>query len=340
MTDIQPRLVPRWQELQRQLHVIGGLDNLICRTAIAHQTFDYMSTDRQYGNPDPRTGLFTLATLHGPGHMESCEELGPEWHYHSSKPENQPVYRYNSVGHRTAFELKDLPDRKFGIAFGCSITEGTGLKEENIYHQEVSKRLEIPIYNCGIGGAGNDVSYWNFTQIMRRYKPAVVLYQLSASNRFLLNRNNKLSFMWGMPMGMPSANFTPDQQDDGFDFAVLANKLKYDRFRTQMQMESVKTLCKVTNTKLVFFDAFKEFEPENYSQDDFMPRSTADKLILPIDEEFGWVNWAGMHSLKETHPTRAWAARDRWHAGISFHNEVADRAMLFLNNGQPFANGA
>ena len=110
-------------------------DNVIGRQEIVNQTFNYMSTDRQYGIRDPKTKLLTIAGA-GAGHVESCEELGPEWHYHSSKPENQPVYRYNSMGHRNAFDLKDLPDREFGIAFGCSFTEGIGLKEENIFHQK------------------------------------------------------------------------------------------------------------------------------------------------------------------------------------------------------------
>jgi hypothetical protein len=316
---------------QRRSPIIG-LDNLLSRPGFANQTFDYMSTDRQYGFPNPKTGSFTLATLHGPGHVESCEELGPEWHYHSSKPENQPVYTYNSVGHRNDSDLKDLPDREFGIAFGCSQTEGIGLKHENVFHQIISKRLQIPFYNCGIAGAANDVTYWNFTQIMRRYKPAVVLYQLTASNRFLVNTNNKLTFAWGFP----NPNFKPDQADDGFDFSVLANKLKYDTLRTQMQIESVKTVCKLTNTKLVFFDAFRQFLAPNSSRDEF---PNGEELIFSIEEDFGWVDWSGMHT-QDTHTSRAWAARDRWHMGIEDSNHIADRAMPFLNNGQPFANGA
>jgi len=306
------------------------LNNLIGRPEIVNQTFDYMNTDRQYGIRDPKTKLLTIATAHGPGHVESCEELGFEWHYHSSKPENQPVYRYNSVGHRNAFDLKDLPDRKFGIAFGCSISEGIGLKEETIYHQEVSKRIDIPIYNCAIGGASNDVSYWNFTQIMRRYKPAVVLYQLTSSTRFLLHHNNKIFFTMGQP--------NPMEKEDVLEFVVLANKLNYGRLRTQLQMEAIKTICKVTNTKLVFLEAFKDFKLTNSTQDEYPHGLTPDELLVPIGKDFGWVNFERLSAIED--PTKVMAARDRWHIGIQPHNTVADRVMEFLNNGQPFANWA
>jgi len=281
-------------------------DNVIGRPAIVNQTIDYMNSDRQYGIRDPKTGLLQVGTIHGPGHIESCEELGPEWHYHSSKPENQPVYRYNSMGHRNAFNLKDLPDREFGIAFGCSFTEGIGLKEENIFHQKVSRDIDLPIYSCAISGASNDVSYWNFTQIMRRYKPAVVLYQLTSSTRFLMNAHahNKIQFTFGI------LNDKPEFLSDMFDFAALANKLKYDTLRTQMQMQSVKTLCKVTNTKLVFLDVFNEF-------------NSPDKLILPIFKDIGCVSLAGIERDE---------ARDRWHSGINYHKHIADQFIEFLNN--------
>ena len=310
-------------------------DNVIGRQEIVNQTFDYMSTDRQYGIRDPKTKLLTIAgSIHGPGHVESCEELGPEWHYHSSKPENQPVYRYNSVGHRNAFDLKDLPDRKFGIAFGCSISEGIGLKEETIYHQEISKRIDLPIYNCAIGAASNDVSYWNFTQIMRRYKPAVVLYQLTSSDRFLLHHDNKIFFTTGQPKPV----LKKELNENVLEFVVLANKLNYGRLRTQLQMEAIKTICKVTNTKLVFLEAFKDFKLTNFKQVEYPHGLTPDELLVPIGKDFGWVDFERLSAIED--PTKAAAARDRWHIGIKSHNTVADRVMEFLNNGQPFANWA
>ena len=307
-------------------------DNLIGRPHHANQSYNFMNTDKEYGKPDPTklrtrahfTDQFVLKTPYGPGYVESNSELGSDWFYHSSKPENQPVYEYNSVGHRTPFELKTLPDRKFGVAIGCSVTEGIGLKLETTYHQEISRRVGFPIYNCGIGAAGNDISHWNFMQIMRRYRPALVIIQLSGSTRFLLNNcRHEDGAVSGDFTHFRKLNLIRHKDNDELEFLTLANKLKYDRFRTQSYMESIKTVCDITKTGLVFIDAFMEFGmyQDGSTSITLNGQSIPDTPMLPISKGINWVN---VKSAPVDY------ARDRWHHGCQWHQVVADRTMELL----------
>jgi len=201
---------------------------------------------------------------------DRVKERGEDWYYHPSKIENQPLYQYNDYGHRSQYNLKDLSDRKridgygFGIAFGCSMTEGIGLATKDIYHQVLGEMMRMPVYNCGLGACGNDVSFWNFNQAMRRYKPNFVVFQLSGSGRTILPD-------WETPVDPPDKNvlrmglakntLNTQKSDKELDLLLMMNELRLDTWRTIQYIEAVKTICDISSTPLVFFDGFQEFLP-------------------------------------------------------------------------------
>lgn len=210
---------------------------------------------------------------------DRVKERGEDWYYHPSKTENLPLYQYNDYGHRSQYNLKDLSTRKridgygFGIAFGCSMTEGIGLATKDIYHQVLGEMMRMPVYNCGLGACGNDVSFWNFNQAMRRYKPNFVVFQLSGSSRTMLTA-------WKTPIHdfqPPDENILRmklaagshlhgnEEMTKELDLLLLMNDLNLDTWRTIQYIEAVKTICDISSTPLVFFDGFQEFIPRRKS---------------------------------------------------------------------------
>ena len=235
-----------------------------------------------YALPGPRPVLeWTSSDKKEAGHIykghtllsyeDRVKERGEDWYYHPSKIENQPLYQYNDYGHRSQYNLKDLSERKridgygFGIAFGCSFTEGLGLAMKDIYHQVLGEMMRMPVYNCGLGACGNDVSFWNFSQAMRRYKPNFVVFQLSGSGRTMLtNWDSK-------PLGTDLLNMrlatratgqiNSDTSSKELDLLLIMNELRLDTWRTIQIIEAVKTICDISSTPLVFWDGFQEFIP-------------------------------------------------------------------------------
>ena len=71
------------------------------------------------------------------------------------------TYNYNSAGFR---------DRQFdstvsGIAIGCSITEGTGVREEQTWPSVLEKSTNYKVWNLGVAGCSLDccfrlLDYW------------------------------------------------------------------------------------------------------------------------------------------------------------------------------------
>ena len=243
--------------------MIGLSDPFLGLGAMNAGGLKWMSTDRRESGHIRHN--HTLLS-----YEDRVKERGEDWYYHPSKIENQPLYQYNDYGHRSQYNLKDLSERKridgygFGIAFGCSFTEGLGLAMKDIYHQVLGEMMRMPVYNCGLGACGNDVSFWNFSQAMRRYKPNFVVFQLSGSGRTMLTQ-------WETPVDPPDKNvlkmalakntLNSDTSSKELDLLLIMNELRLDTWRTIQIIEAVKTICDISSTPLVFWDGFQEFIP-------------------------------------------------------------------------------
>jgi hypothetical protein len=76
-------------------------------------------------------------------------------------------YCYNSWGYRTPeFKL----DQDYGLAFGCSHTEGTGLALAQTYPCLLEQELGYPVFNLGLAGSSNQMIYFNNVQWIKNYK--------------------------------------------------------------------------------------------------------------------------------------------------------------------------
>ena len=309
------------------MHVIfKNLDGMIglYDPVIGHTVLEWNSSDKKEAGH-----VYKGHTL--VSYEDRVKQRGEEWYYHPSKIENQPLYQYNDYGHRSQYNLKDLSTRKlidgygFGIAFGCSFTEGIGLATKDIYHQVLGEMMRMPVYNCGLGACGNDVSFWNFSQAMRRYKPNFVVFQLSGSGRTMLTQ-------WETPVDPPDKNvlrmvlakiMTVDAQKSDkewakeLDLLLLMNELKLDTWRTIQIIEAVKTICDISSTPLVFLDSFEEFRTDSgFSQvivEDVVYKKS---VMLPVS--------ADIQELMVS-PSFIDRARDDAHPGPKSNQVIAER---------------
>jgi len=121
---------------------------------------------------------------------ENRKKLGKEWYYYEKELE----YKYNSWGYR-AKEFSDLSD-EYMVVFGCSFTEGIGLHYDDIWPTKLSKKLNLDVFNLGVGGSGPDVAFYNtilfHNFVLKKKKlPKYVIYQWTFDNRtsYMFYRN-------------------------------------------------------------------------------------------------------------------------------------------------------
>ena len=89
-------------------------------------------------------------------------------------------YSYNSQGFRSIdFDTNTVA----GMAFGCSFTEGAGLLVNDVWPSVVSKQLNVPVYNLGIGGASMDTIFRMADYWIPILKPKFVLVACTFDSR-------------------------------------------------------------------------------------------------------------------------------------------------------------
>jgi hypothetical protein len=131
-----------------------------------------------------------LATIYfdSDGDLEDSEnfykknyiKFGNTWEYHNKKVS----YVLNEGGFRTkSFDSINWEDSI--VMFGCSITFGTGLIEEDTVASQLEKKLNMPVVNLGISGSAVDVSAINSLILHEHYpKPKAIVHLWTAGNRY------------------------------------------------------------------------------------------------------------------------------------------------------------
>lgn len=113
---------------------------------------------------------------------QNKKKFGVDWYYFDKDIE----YKYNSWGYRTK-EFSELSD-DYLLVIGCSFTEGIGLEYNDIWASKLGKKLNLDVFNLGIGGAGPDISshntilFHNFLLENKKF-PKYVIYQWTFENR-------------------------------------------------------------------------------------------------------------------------------------------------------------
>lgn len=86
---------------------------------------------------------------------------------------NDPIeYSFNSAGYRS---VEFNTSENGFMVLGCSFTSGVGLHLHQIWPEILSKKLNQPVWNLGVGGSGLDTAYRLAEHYIPRLKPSKVV---------------------------------------------------------------------------------------------------------------------------------------------------------------------
>ena len=172
------------------------------------------------------------------GYDKECTSAGIEaWYREEFGIEEKS---FNEHGYRS-----DSFDKDNGFLFlGCSITFGYGLKREESWPWIVGKHFNVPVWNLGVIGQGDDVCFLNANKWIPKLKPKVVCMLLPPPGRFKFfdiddeNLNNQFS------------NWKIIQREKEMKFPWLFND-KNLYIHTLKNILSIKTLCDEYNIPFI-----------------------------------------------------------------------------------------
>ena len=92
--------------------------------------------------------------------------------FNKYKMENEPIE--SSFG-TTHYDLEEKAP--VIVAFGDSLTLGTGVKESESYPAQLSKMLGVPVINAGAYGETTSQALTRLPHVLHRYKPDIVILE-------------------------------------------------------------------------------------------------------------------------------------------------------------------
>lgn len=107
---------------------------------------------------------------------------GEEWRYRDMDID----YEFNDWGYRTK-NIEDL-DREYLLTFGCSLTEGVGLHQDEMWATKLSNELKLDLFNLGMQSTGIDFQFYNTIlfnsfSVENKWLPKMVVYQWPSNYR-------------------------------------------------------------------------------------------------------------------------------------------------------------
>ena len=123
---------------------------------------------------------------------------------YETTPEYEIIYKFNKLGYRCD-EIENYTDDNFILSFGCSYTEGVGIRQKHTWIHRLADRKGLPYFNAAKAGTGIDFQYYNalFWAASDLPKPKVVIVQWPEKHRmsFGIKRDKHMEFvdMSGVP---------------------------------------------------------------------------------------------------------------------------------------------
>lgn len=138
----------------------------------------------QYQKKDiipPSNKTFFSVTDDEESYHNNLQKFGSSWHYANK----EIIYKDNSLAYRTE-ELNYFKNKDFVLVLGCSHTYGTGLAEDEIWHYQIKKNLNLEVLNGGLIGSGPDLQMLNSMMFIKNsgLTPKAVIIQWPELNRF------------------------------------------------------------------------------------------------------------------------------------------------------------
>jgi len=187
--------------------------------------------------------------------------------------ETEITYKFNQQGFRS---IEFDTELSAGMAVGCSFTQGVGSLQQYIWPEIVSRKINLPIWNLGIGGCAMDtvfrlVDYW-----VPVLKPKFVLLACPSKHRLEVcdERGNFTCFF-------------PSQTDhaDLYKQWILNDANAEINFKKNLL--AIQAVCTQQSVPLVYLDIAVEFNSDHGARDLAHPGATAhnkfaDKMIQKL----------------------------------------------------------
>ena len=123
--------------------------------------------------------------------QENLKKQPEHWHYRKKEIE----YNVNSRGYRTK-EFDDIDWKEAIVIFGCSMTAGIGVAENETISHYLEYKSGRPVVNLGIPGAGLDFTLYNNFLLHKNYpKPWAVVNLFTNTNRLMLFKKMYVEFL-------------------------------------------------------------------------------------------------------------------------------------------------
>ena len=141
---------------------------------------------------------------------------------------DEVIYKFNELGYRGSNELKYLNN---GIGtFGCSFTFGEAMPEEKTFTHILENKLQEPIFNFGIPGAGIQKIAKSFCTINNFYKLKKAIFVLPSLYRYeyiFMEESGKidsLDFLPSWPLKIKNSMFAYESVYDAYDEYTFLNE--------------------------------------------------------------------------------------------------------------------
>lgn len=141
-------------------------------------------------NPDVNTNKFCTSDTREL-FLENLKTQPENWHYRTKPVE----YCVNSSGYRTK-EFSEIDWKESIVLFGCSMTAGIGVAEDETISHFLEQKSGRPVVNLGVPGCGLDFTLYNNFLLKKNYpQPWAVVNLLTNVNRIMVFRKLDVEFL-------------------------------------------------------------------------------------------------------------------------------------------------
>ena len=172
-----------------------------------------------------------------------------EWHANMQNPSTRRVleingwdrpdnivYKFNSHGFRCD-EFSDAPGI---IALGCSFTGGVALPEDKIWPSLVASRLNLKLWNLGVGAASMDTCFRLLNHYITKLNVCMVLLLTPSPDRFeIFDSDNNVEYI------VPTSHSHNSYQKSWYK----SEQNSVQNFSKNIL--AIRYLCHINNVKLV-----------------------------------------------------------------------------------------
>lgn len=165
------------------------------------------------------------------------------------------VYEFNTNGFRSVEFQQSIENICF---FGCSMTFGVGIKQEQRYTDIVAANLGMQCYNFGISGGSDSTSIRLALTWLCELRPRIVIYQKTFMERFELIEDG-----WSKILGINAAlggNVAIGRGDLYKTWMINAENYEILAEKNRLAMQSI---CRDLGCKLIeisYQDFFGEYD--------------------------------------------------------------------------------